>query len=371
MFFRTSGLSVAPQLLGTREIAADPKTGELLLSDPVAGILRLSDLKGLRKLPGAVTAGPGGDYPSVSEAVEVAVAAVPAGVPAVVVIAPGSLSESIVVPPAAWVQIVALGRVLVRAPAGPALKVSGQDKAARIELYDLDLTSLEPGPVVVLQGGTGKVSLEVSGCRVFAEDARSPLVLVGGGFDVALDRCILHSPGTALSFEAAGLSLAGCAVRGDLKVAAKTLAFDQVQATALSSLRVMGSEVAGLRGSRFRDLVLGGAAEVENCTVDHLELEDGAQVVASLSNVKRVTPTQAAALDLDRLAGEASFAGSNSLQVLFDVPRTTADYQVSFVLHDRPAGDEVPWLSKRRREGFELRFLSPQTVGVGWMIMCL
>lgn len=378
-FFRVSGLSLSPQLPGERTIAADPKTGEMVFADPVVGSLRLAEMRGLRGIPGTVTAGPGGDYASISAAVAAAVAATDprSGLPASVTLMPGITAEGILVPKESWVQIAAVGRAQVVSPGGPALIVEGGNRPTRLELRGVDLTCAGASSALAVVGGTGGVVLEAEACRLESRDPRASAVTSEGLADIALLRCDVRALGGSAALSIVGQADArveACNLRGGMTASTtgKWL-LDRswiegpciAEAKSASPARFWGSRLEG------GGLLLGGPCEIVGCDVQYLELADGAQVDASLSKLRQVSPTTKAWLSVDRLAGDAAFMGSDTLTVIFDVPRISDVYEVVLMLRDRPAGDEVPWLSRREKEGFEVQFLSRQSVQVGWVVSSL
>lgn len=377
-FFRTSGLDVSPQISGRRTVAADAATGEMLLSDPVAGTLRLAEMRGLRRLPGTTTAGPGGDYARVTDAIAAAVAALDPRVPspASVTLTPGVIDENIVVPKESWVQLTAIGRVRLQASTpGPVLYVAGGDRATRLEMRSLELDNLGDDPAILVEGGIGGVVLGAQHCLVQSEGSRSPALRVSGLCEATLDGCELRAAAGPAAVEATGsvsLAMTGCSLRGGAAVSTTgkwLLDNSRMDGPGFVELTV---ETARYWGSRIEGaLVVGGRAEIVSSDLARLELEDGAQADASLSKLRSVVDNPNAALNVDKAAGEVSFAGAAAATVLFAVPRMDNNYEVSFTLQDRPAGDEVPWLSAREKEGFEIRFLSPQTLQVSWAVSTL
>ena len=208
-------------------------------------------------------------------------------------------------------------------------------------------------------------------------DRRQPAVLSTGPSTLTLTRCEVAAwagPAALYAEGSSSLLARSCSFRGGATVEISGKC--QIESSWLegfSALRSRTAAASRLWNSRFwgDGLRLGGPAEIVGCDVQHLELEDGAQVDASLSKLRDVAPTGKAWLSTDRAAGEATFPSTDALIVEFKVPRVDDAYEVALTLRDRPAGDEVPWLGRRFREGFEIRFLTPQSVRVGWVVSSL
>lgn len=374
--FRVDSLSISPQMAGAREVSADPKTGELLLADPVAGVWRLADLTGLQKLPGIITAGPGGQYSSVNDALSAAVDAWDSrtGLPAMVAIVPGVVREPIRVPQQAWVSISAIGEVLLRAgPENPAVLVQGGTRPTRADLYGLDMGCDGGAPTLDLQGGIGGAILGVRDCRIRSQDIHAAALRVEGLTQLAVRRSELYAPPRSVALQVSGnadVSISSSLLSGGFSVSTIGKWLLEHSTVDGSSLGEFGpSKAAVFWGNRMvGEYLLGGPIELTGCELDSLAVEKGARMDARRSLLRKVEPNADAALEVDRTHGVADFVNADTARVDFPVPRIRPDYQVSLTLLERPAGDEVPWLSKWDRHGFEVAFFSAQTLRVMWAV---
>ena len=86
---------------------------------------------------------------------------------------------------------------------------------------------------------------------------------------------------------------------------------------------------------------------------------------AELGSVSAPNPV---AILSSALSSTESFAAVASVPVTFDIPQPDDNYQVAFELDDRPANDEVPWVTAKVASGFTINFNTAQTLGVSWQV---
>lgn len=186
--FKIDVLQIEPGAAGTRTVSRDSTTGGLLFTDPSnpTGIL-LANLANLSQVSGVSvvgTSGPGCQYTSIQEAVDAAPDTATASAPHVLLVAPGTYEEDVVVQKDGIV-VCALGSVrVVNASAGPAITVTqGADTSPRFfQLVGVTVECTEAGEACVLVDGSNtraSAMVEVASAPLAAGD-----VLVVGGISL-------------------------------------------------------------------------------------------------------------------------------------------------------------------------------------------
>ena len=92
-------------------------------------------------------------------------------------------------------------------------------------------------------------------------------------------------------------------------------------------------------------------------------------VVATLAGCVHgaVNVNAVAVLDEPSRQGTAVFGVDTTVAVVFDLPFSDADYQVSFEVDSRPDNDETPWITAKAGTGFTINFQTAQTLTVTWL----
>lgn len=374
--FRVDSLRISPQLAGERGIAADTGSGELLFSDPVAGQRRLADLVGLRQLPGIITAGPGGQFASVNEAMKAAAGSWDrrSGLPALVAVVPGVVREPLVVPKEAWISLAALGPVVVRVDGpDPAILLQGGNQPTRLELAGLELDCAGAASAIDVRGDVGGAILGMQDCQLRSWGPRTAALHSEGLAQLQLRRSQLYASAGSVALQVsgnAGLDLDSVLLSGGFSASTSgSWFFGNSRVAGPSIGEFTSTDPAVFWNCRLAgEFLLGGVLDIAQCYIESLAVEKGSQVVVRSSQVNKLDPTSEASVDLDSYRGVAEFAGTDVSRVRFPIPRLRSNYHVTLTLLDRPAGDEMPWVSRLDRGGFDVSFLSPQSLLVLWAV---
>lgn len=345
--FEVDELRVSPGLEKTRRIFGDPIRG-MVFEDPVAGVVPLSAIGSWRAGPGWALVGPGG-YSEISHAFDSL-----RGGGSVVVLPGRSKLPSTLKGFVGSMDFVGSHLAQVEGSKEPFLTLTGsQTLPVRLGVRNAVFGQGSSDVAVRLQtdlvGSCGVrfeschfsgLSLEGSGQVEIRSSLLGGIVLIGSEVQMGgsrADSATLQGKGEIASCKFAGL----VEVSGEFSISYST----------------------------FSRLVIrsGSKVTLRSCVVGGLEIQAGAQVVWSDLDLSNQTIDPSAQVSPDRLYGEANFYSESFYNVDFGYVLPDP-YMVHFALMDRPSGDEVPWVSKLNERGFQISFLSRQSLSVRWVL---
>lgn len=360
--YEADEIRIAPAQGQVRRIYGDPVRG-LLFEDPIVGVVPLSAVGAWRAGPGWALVGPGG-YPEISHAID----SLRTQGGGSVLVLPGRSKLPSQIGPGQFYSLSYLGDHPAQAGTGmdPALAIQGAiPNQAGVEIFRGRFVSGLNGPAILAQSDRVDACLvQIEDCKFSAEPTSSQPAIQAENSHIQVARSRLEG--------AENLHLRGCQVEISDSVLMGSSAL--VGSGSIQSCQV--HKVLDLQGqyrvgaSQLDTLVIRSGSQVtlQACEVARLEVQDGATLQLSGTQLGDVKISPGAVVDHEILTGEVAFSGLSSMVVQFGFQRPSSDYVVGLTLTDRPAGDEIPWVSGWDRSGFEIQFLGAQTLRVQWVL---
>lgn len=397
-------LQIEPGSAGTRLISADPVSGALRFQDSVAAATNLHSLAGVGTVANVLVVGKSGlgaQYTTIQSALDDIPASASAANPYVVLVMSGVYTENLTLY-RDGVALVGIGRPVLRAAAddhtlliveqGGTVPNTGLVQGFRVE------NAYDNKAAIRVQGGAGS-TLASSGisfvdCSLDGGSAGGNYALYATAVNTLFLQGVTATGGvfsTVTLQEVGTLSWTSGSCPTGLFVRYDTGSPEPsggiVGGYSFSGLGHIGVS-SGLNPTSQVSLT-GGIQEAKfhGCTHTFLQVTGteavslyGGVVVAlqalgtfgvsfyagaELGTVAASDPTCTLRASVN---GTAAFAAAASAVVTFDVPQPDDSYQVAFELDDRPANDEVPWVTAKTASGFTINFNTAQTLGVSWQV---
>jgi len=410
--FLIDQIDIEPGSAGTRRINRDAGTGGLAFQDAV--VTTPITLSQIAQIPVANVftvgkSGVGAQYTTIQSALDAVPLTASATNPYVIVVYPGRYDETVNIV-RDGVRLFGVGKPEIRSALEATPDAAGADHTVIIsaQLGTIPLSTILQGFTIsnvhstkaalrVLGGAASTVAstgVEVIDCDLNANSAVGNYNLwatavnridaVGGNWTEGSNLGLLLLQEVAW-FRAAGVDNIGAlSLRYDTANAVSSEAAESYSFVNCGDIAIntgLGTPIAidldGAGACDFDFCHLAGQVDLSGdrtvtlrgCVVSALRVLETITVVAPATVVQSVVAANAAAvLDMPKNTGTAVFAAATTATVVFDIPFSDADFQVSFELPSQPANDETPWISNKATTGFRINFATNQTMSVGWVV---